>query len=30
MFLWRSSNKALPFAALARWFERRAGISRKR
>jgi hypothetical protein len=30
MFLWRSSNKALLLAALARWFERRAGFSRRR
>jgi len=30
MFLWRSSNKALLLAAIARWLERRATGSRKR
>jgi hypothetical protein len=30
MFLWRSSNKALLLAAIARWLQRRSSASKKR
>jgi hypothetical protein len=30
MVLWRSSNKTLLFAAIARWLHRRGSVSKKR